>query len=112
MMKLWVAELDQLRRALGHVLKRLPAAEREQEDVKLLAGEADEKVYNIVHLIYRARKYEGTCKDFEFSRRTMEEHWSAGYHDAVRTLRHPEVLERPTSTDGVFTFDLAYQGRE
>lgn len=103
---------QQLRRALGHVLKRLPAAEREQEDLKLLAGEADEKVYNIVHLIYRARKYEGTCKDFEFSRRTMEEHWSAGYHDAVRTLRHPEVLERPTSTDGVFTFDLAYQGRE
>ena len=22
----------------------------------------------------------------------MEEHWRAGYDDAVRTLRHPEVL--------------------
>ena len=37
----------------------------------------------------------------------MQEHWRAGYHDAVRTLRHPEVLERPDTLDGVFTFDLA-----
>ena len=50
-------------------------------------------------------------KDYEFSRRTMEEHWKAGYNDAVRTLRHPEVLQRPDGVDGVFTFDLATQDR-
>jgi CBS domain containing-hemolysin-like protein len=33
-------------------------------------------------------------------------------HDAVRTLRHPEVLERPTNHEGVFTFDLADNGSE
>ena len=42
----------------------------------------------------------------------MEEHWRAGYHDGVRTLRHPEVLERPSNVDGVFTFDLGRDGRE
>jgi NTE family protein len=42
----------------------------------------------------------------------MEEHWSAGYHDARRTLRHREVLARPTNHEGVFTFDLAVDGRE
>ena len=36
----------------------------------------------------------------------MEEHWAAGYNDAVRTLRHPEVLQRPDTPDGVATFDL------
>ena len=40
----------------------------------------------------------------------MEEHWKAGYHDMVRTLRHPEVLQRPATPDGVFTFDLARAG--
>jgi NTE family protein len=40
----------------------------------------------------------------------MNEHWNAGYHDAVRTLRHPEVLHRPE--DCVFTFDLAVDGRD
>jgi len=30
----------------------------------------------------------------------------------VRTLRHPEVLERPSGADGVFTFDVAAHGRD
>jgi NTE family protein len=42
----------------------------------------------------------------------MQEHWSAGYNDAVRTLRHPEVLMRTEGMDGVFTFDLAVDGRD
>jgi NTE family protein len=65
-----------------------------------------------VQLIYHAKNYEGPAKDYEFSRASMEEHWRTGYYDAVRTLRHPEVLERPTNHDGVFTFDLAVDGRE
>ena len=67
---------------------------------------------NIIHLIYRAQNYEGHSKDHEFSRLSMQDHWRAGYHDAIRTLRHPEVLARPTSLDGVFTFDLERDGRE
>ncbi len=42
----------------------------------------------------------------------MNEHWQSGYNDAVRTLRHPEVLLRPENIDGVFTFDLAVDGRD
>ena len=42
----------------------------------------------------------------------MEEHWRAGYFDAVRTLRHPEALSRPDNLDGVGTYDLAVDGRE
>jgi predicted patatin/cPLA2 family phospholipase len=49
---------------------------------------------------------------YEFSRASMEEHWRAGYHDARRTLRHPEVLERPQNLEGLFTFDLAQDSRE
>jgi NTE family protein len=39
---------------------------------------AGRKVYNIVHLIYRSRHYEGHSKDYEFSPLTMEDHWRAG----------------------------------
>jgi NTE family protein len=80
--------------------------------VELLAAEADEKVYNLVQLIYHAQNYEGSSKDFEFSRRTMLEHWKAGYNDAVHTLRYPEVLKRPEGPDGVFTFDRANLRRD
>ncbi|MGH6836004.1 MAG: patatin-like phospholipase family protein [Methylocella sp.] len=101
-----------LRRATHHLLERLPEELRQLPQANLLAGEADEKVYNIINLIYHARKHESVSKDYEFSRRTMEEHWQVGYNDAVRTLRHPEVLQRPENHDGVFTFDLARDGRE
>ena len=74
-------------------------------ELALLRSEADETVYNIVHLIYRAKRYEGSSKDFLFSRGMMEEHWAAGYNDTARTLSHAEVLQRPAAEDGVATFD-------
>jgi NTE family protein len=104
-------KLQCLRRAMWELLKELPPGLRQKPHTELLAAEADDKVYNLIHLIYHAQNYEGSSKDYEFSRRTMEEHWTAGYHDTVRTLRHPEVLQRPTNLDGIFTFDVATDGR-
>jgi NTE family protein len=104
---------QRLRRAIAHLLAEMPHDLLQTAEAEVLTKEADDKVYNIVHLIYRAQNYEGPCKDYEFSRQSMEEHWRAGYDDATRALRHPEVLQRPNDTvDGVFTFDLGYDGRE
>jgi NTE family protein len=103
----------QLLRCAAHgLLAKLPEDLRALPEAKMLALEADAKFYNLIQLIYRAQKYEGNSKDYEFSRRTMEEHWRSGYNDAVRTLRHPEVLQRPQGMERVFTFDLAVDGRE
>jgi len=96
-----------LRIACASLLERLPVALRDCDEAKLLAQEADDKVCNIVHLIYRAKRYEGIAKDFEFSRRTMEEHWSAGYSNARLTLANPQVLELPDRLEGVRTFDFS-----
>jgi NTE family protein len=101
-----VKKAQQLRQAFANVVKQLPDELRNQEDVKLLQAEVDDKVCNIVHLIYRARIYEGIAKDFEFSRRTMEEHWQTGYDDTARSLSHPEVLQLPDRLEGVRTFDF------
>jgi NTE family protein len=92
--------------AFANLLKRMPDELRNSEEAKFLAPDADDKVCNIVHLIYRAKKYEGIAKDFEFSRRTMEEHWQSGYENTVRTLANPEVLELPDRLEGVRTFDV------
>ena len=104
--------VQRLRRAVAGLLEKLPEELRDSPEAKLLGTAADRKVYNIIHLIYRAKNYEGHSKDYEFSRLSMEEHWRAGYHDARRTLRHAEVLKRPDNHEGVFTFDLAADGRE
>jgi len=105
-------QLQRLRCALATLLEKLPEQLKASEEVKLLFPFADRKLYSIVHLIYRSKHYEGNSKDFEFSRLTMEEHWRAGYHDAVRTLRHEEVLQRPDNLEGLSTFDVVNDGRE
>ena len=97
--------MQKLRIALADLIKKVPDELRAGEEAKLLLGEANDKVCNIVHLIYRARSYEGIAKDFEFSRRTMEEHWQTGYENARETLANPQVLELPDRLEGVRTFD-------
>jgi NTE family protein len=103
--------VQRLQHAVAELLENLPEELKNSPEAQLLSTVAHRKVYNIVHLIYRARNYEGHSKDYEFSRASMEEHWRAGYHDARRTLRHPEILERPNG-EGVLTFDLAQDGRD
>ena len=103
---------QRLRHTLADLLQKLPEELKNSPEARLLGQEAQQKAYNIVQLIYRAKNYEGHSKDYEFSRLSMQEHWRAGYHDARRTLRHREVLERPTNHEGVFTFDLDRDGRE
>jgi len=104
--------IQKLRRAAAALLEKLPAGLRNSPEARLLSTAADRKVFNIVHLIYNARHYEGHSKDYEFSRASMEEHWRAGYHDVRRTLRRPEVLERPRDLEGLLIFDLVQDSRE
>jgi len=96
---------QKLRNALATLLRKLPAELRDTEEAQILEQQADDKVCNIAHLIYRSKSYEGFSKDFEFSRRTMEEHWQAGYHDLQRTIENPDVLRLPDRLEGVRTFD-------
>jgi NTE family protein len=104
--------VQRLRNALATLLGKLPPELRETEEAKILSEAADDKVYNIAHLIYRSKIYEGYSKDFEFSRRTMEEHWQAGYGDARLTLENPQVFQLPDRLEGVKTFDLGADRRQ
>jgi NTE family protein len=71
--------VHRVQRALAALLRRLPADLEENDDLKILKSVASDKVHNIIHLIYRARNYEGHSKDYEFSRLSMQDHWRAGY---------------------------------
>ncbi len=93
------------RSKLATLLDKLPPELADSEEAKDLSKIACRNVYNIVHLIYRSRAYEGHAKDHEFSRYSMETHWKAGYADAARTLKHREIFERPVE-DCFQTFDF------
>jgi len=52
-----------LRRAMADLFEKLPEDLQNSSEAQLLPPVGDHKVYNIVHLIYRARSYEGHSKD-------------------------------------------------
>lgn len=99
-------KLQKLRATFNDLLAQLPPNLAATPAARMLAEASDPAVYNIVQLIYRSANYEGQSKDFEFSRRTMEEHWRAGYDDATTTLLHPEVLTLPSTAQGVAIYDF------
>ena len=91
------------------LIGKLPPALREDPDAKELAASLRSTCasLDIVHLIYRAKRYESQAKDYEFSRLTMREHWAAGQADVLQTLHDPRWSGRgPAGRHGVRVFDL------
>ena len=100
---------QKLRADLTGLLQSLPEDLRNSPKVTQLAEQADEKVFNIVHLTYHSQNTEGISKDFEFSRQAMDRHWRAGFEDTIESLDHPEILA-PCKNEGMRIFD--FTGRD
>jgi NTE family protein len=98
--------LQRLRAVFNELMQKAPPELLATPEAKLLLRASDPAVYNIVQLIYYAQAFEGQSKDYEFSRRTMEDHWQAGRRDAEKTLAHPAVLTRPTGPHAVKVYDF------
>ena len=104
-------ERHELRMAFNELLTKMPAELVATPEAQKLAQASNMALYNVVQLIYQAAAYEGESKDYEFSRRTMEEHWKAGYKNAEQTLSHPEVLTLPSNSQGVAIYDFLTKSR-
>jgi NTE family protein len=99
-------KVQRLRSVYNELLALMPPELAATPQAQLLARASDPAVYNIVQLVYRSPVYESQSKDYEFSRRTMEEHWAAGRRDAEQSLAHPEVLTIPNNPHAVHVYDF------
>jgi len=59
----------------------------------------------VIHLIYQDKEWEGQAKDYEFSPRTMHEHWNSGLQDIGRTLTHSDWMNLPPEGKEFVTHD-------
>lgn len=98
--------IRQMRLAARSLISRLPDELKNDPDVLALADHGCESSVSIVHLIYRHKLYETRSRDFEFSRKSVMEHWQAGRNDVRRTFRHRVWRERSRPEHGVAIFDL------
>lgn len=104
-------ELHALQAAAERLAAKLPAKLKDDEDLALLRAAGPACPVTLVHLIHRKEGFEGTGKDYEFSRQSMSDHWAAGRKDVSRTLTHPTWKSRVVGTDGLQVFDLSAHGK-
>ncbi len=88
------------------VLAKLPPELADDPDVVALRNRSNEDPVNLVHLIYRANAWEGGSRDFEFSARTMREHWEAGQEAVAETMAHAQLVAENIETGKSAAFDL------
>lgn len=94
------------REMIRRVLAKLPDDLADDPDVQALARAADEKPVALVHLIYRANAWEGGSRDFEFSARSMREHWQSGYDDIAETMANAQLIASNIADGRTAAFDL------
>jgi NTE family protein len=104
-------KVHELKSALRQLIETLPADRAADPGVELLAAFSRESSVSIVQLIHRGRPEETAAKDYEFSRRSMVEHWAAGAADVRRSLRQRERLEKKPPAGGAAVFDPGLAGK-
>ena len=94
------------RQLIRTVLDKLPTELRDDPDVIALRGCARDHAINVVQLIYRANAWEGGARDYEFSARTMAEHWAAGQAAVAQTMNRSELVAQNILDGKTAAFDL------
>lgn len=95
------------RRLLRDLLQHVPKSKHHDDEQCKLAHElACSHQYNVIHLIYRDKEWDGLSKDYEFGPLTMRDHWTTGLDDIRHTLTHKDWLELPPDGKEFVTHDL------
>ncbi|PZR39619.1 DUF3734 domain-containing protein [Paraburkholderia fungorum] len=102
---------QRFRHVLREMLDRVPSDQRDDPWCKLAEDLSCSKRYNVIHLIYRQKEYEGHFKDFQFGLSTMREHWSSGLEDIRHSLAQPDWLDMPDNDAGFVTHDIHRDAR-
>lgn len=101
-------ERHDIRHMINELHKLLPPELAVTEQAKRLYAHGCVTTMDIVHLIYRPDEPQGSLKDFEFSRPTMDLRWQQGLADANTTLQASPWLAPVPNELGVRVFDVMH----
>jgi len=102
-------ERHDVRHAINELHRLLPPEIASTDQAKRLYEHGCVTTMDIVQLIYRPNEPQGSLKDFEFSRPTMEARWEQGLADARSTLLASPWLAPMPSDLGVRVFDVIHE---
>jgi NTE family protein len=98
--------LRSARDTVRRLLDKVPGQFADDPAVKAVRDLVTEYPVNVVQLIYRANAWEGGARDFEFSARTMHEHWEAGRAAVAETMANSRLVAQNILDGKTAAFDL------
>jgi NTE family protein len=101
-------ERHDVRHAINELHKLLPPELASTAQAERLYHYGCVTTMDVVQLIYRPDEPQGSLKDFEFSRPTMELRWEQGLADARTNLQAAPWLAPMPSELGVRVFDVMH----
>ena len=101
--------MQNMRRAIEILARRLPARYRDDPALRGLTGLGCTSTINIVRLIMKAMPSDDHNKDIDFSRQRLAARWQAGVHDAERALRHKRWLAPLPAPVGMVIHELVQE---
>ena len=101
-----IAHMQKLRSAISELIDLLPDKILPDNLKEPLAPILDDRVVNIVHLIYQAKPYEEQFKDYAFGQHALKEHWCSGLQDTEHTLAREDFFEMPRRSKGYAVHDV------
>ncbi|MFV0386582.1 patatin-like phospholipase family protein [Paracoccus sp. (in: a-proteobacteria)] len=99
------AMLLEAREALQRLYDKLPKNLQKSDEVRVLMEAAHPGRMLLVQMIYERPDYEKSSRDYEFSRRSMQDHWDKGAADAQKTLRHARWIEKQADKSPLTVID-------
>lgn len=98
--------LRKARETVRQLLDSLPDALSDTPEVRAVRDLVAEHPVSVVQLIHRANAWEGGSRDFEFSARTMHEHWQAGRAAVAETMANSRLVAQNILDGKTAAFDL------
>jgi NTE family protein len=92
---------------LIRLMEKLPVELRADPDAQLLATLSDNRQWMVVRLTNQRLAHAAQTKDYEFSRATVNEHWSAGLEDVRRAVASRDVITPTSLIPGVRVYEIA-----
>lgn len=95
-----VSKRHNLKKALGHVLSKIPADLKNDPIIKEIKDYASDADFDIVHILYNAPSYEVDTKDCEFSKTSIKDRADHGYADMKKAVENSPWLREPVPHAG------------
>ncbi len=100
-------DIHNLKLALSKLLDELPDNKKNNAYFKSICKMSYPTQLNFVRFHYKARPFDLSSKDYEFSEQSVLEHMENGYSDAKKSLNNPPWLKPIPENVGIVVYEVS-----